>query len=86
MLLQSETDESIKRARWITLDENIDLYANHEDIVEKVCFHRNAYCPFTNEADTFDLASGRKLKKRRSSRWGFFLGPDNAEVVDQSES
>ncbi len=37
-------------AEWITLDRNLDLYGNHEWIMEKVCFHRHAYNPFTTSA------------------------------------
>ena len=33
--------------QWITINENIDLYANHEWIIEKVCYHRDAYNPIT---------------------------------------
>ncbi|KAL5271968.1 hypothetical protein ACHWQZ_G000234 [Mnemiopsis leidyi] len=82
---QLGTTEDNKRARWITLDHNIDLYANHENIIEKVCFHRNAYCPFTEDVDTVDVNSGKTLKKKKSSRWGFFVDPKSMVDVNEPE-
>ncbi|XP_063693719.1 transient receptor potential cation channel subfamily M member-like 2 isoform X10 [Bolinopsis microptera] len=33
--------------QWIPIDHNLDLFANHEWIIEKVCYHRDAYNPIT---------------------------------------
>ncbi|XP_063691533.1 transient receptor potential cation channel subfamily M member-like 2 [Bolinopsis microptera] len=74
------TEEDRKSSRWITLDQNLDLYANHENIIEKVCFHRNAYCPITDETDTVE--EGKKLLKKKSSLWGVFLSPENTDEAD----
>ncbi|KAL5247829.1 hypothetical protein ACHWQZ_G019650 [Mnemiopsis leidyi] len=48
-LRASTAGESLS-AEWITLDRNLDLYGNHEWILEKVCFHRHAYNPFSTSA------------------------------------
>ena len=48
--LRASTEGESLQAEWITLDRNIDLYGNHEWILEKVCFHRHAYNPFSTSA------------------------------------
>ena len=77
---QIGAEEDSKSSKWITLDQNLDLYANHENIIEKVCFHRNAYCPITDEPDTVE--EGKKLLKKKSSLWGVFLSPENTDEAD----
>ncbi|XP_063692912.1 transient receptor potential cation channel subfamily M member-like 2 isoform X2 [Bolinopsis microptera] len=48
--LRASVEGESLHAEWITLDRNIDLYGNHEWILEKVCFHRHAYNPFSTSA------------------------------------
>ena len=43
-------------AEWIALSKNINLYGNHEWILEKVCFHRHAFNPFTTHTKQTSLA------------------------------
>eukprot|EP00116_Pleurobrachia_bachei_P003410 sb/3463672/ len=43
--LPIKSNEEGHGAQWIPIDTNLDLYANHEWIIEKVCYHRDAYNP-----------------------------------------
>ena len=43
--------------QWISIDHNLDLYASHEWIIEKVCYHRDAYNPI------------KESKRRDSQLW-----------------
>ena len=40
-----ETESGSVGVQWIPIDHNLDLFANHEWIIEKVCYHRDAYNP-----------------------------------------
>ena len=52
---QAGKDSESLNTEWIPLDKNLDLYGNHEWILEKVCFHRHAYNPFTTSAKKHDV-------------------------------
>lgn len=40
-----QDDDTGSGVQWKPIDQNIDLFANHEWIIEKVCYHRDAYNP-----------------------------------------
>ena len=53
--------------KWIAVDENKDFFANHEWIIEKTLFHRDAYNPISRES----ISGGtNELASKKTSVWG----------------